>query len=118
MSTSSSLPDHAPSRTVGPRDLPSAAHARDVLAQEGVDASSLDDMMHYAGRRGWFWRISGGIDFPRCWAGILAPWVSREPWAQAWGEGPTEALSIALALTVCTPPPPAHDHAGKPLIDE
>lgn len=74
--------------------------------------------MHYAGTRGWFWRITGGIDFPRCWAATIAPWVSREPWAQAWGEGPTEALSIAVALTVRTPPPPALDHLGQPLVDE
>ena len=101
----STLPDHAPTRTVGPRDLPSAAVVHDVLAQEGVDATSLDDLLHYAGKRGWSWRITGGRDFPHCRAAILAPWVSREPWAQAWGEGPTEAMSMALALTVRTPPP-------------
>ena len=33
----SSLSDHAPSRTVGPRDLPSPAVVRAVLAQEGGD---------------------------------------------------------------------------------
>jgi hypothetical protein len=90
-------------------DLPSSAAVHDVLAQEGVDATSLDDLMHYAGKRGWSWRITGGIDFPRCQAVTLAPWVNRAPWAQVWGDGPVEALSIALAVTIGRPPPVADE---------
>ncbi len=86
-------------------DLPSPAAVHDVLAQEGVDATSLDDLMHYAGKRGWSWRITGGTDFPRCRATIFAPWVNPEPWAQARGDGPVEALSLALATTIRRPPP-------------
>ncbi len=86
-------------------DLPTPTAAHDVLAQEGVDASSLDDLMHYAGKRGWSWRLTGGPDFPRCRAVTLAPWESSAPWAQAWGDGLEEALSVALAMTIRRPPP-------------
>ena len=86
-------------------DLPSPAAVHAVLAQEGIDATCLDDLLHYAGKRGWSWRITGSSDFPRCRAATLAPWVNRAPWAQVSGDGPAEALSMALALTIRTPPP-------------
>ncbi len=49
--------------------------------------------------------MAGGRGYLRCWAATVAPWVSRDPWPEAWGDGPAEALSIAVALTIQTPPP-------------
>ncbi len=103
--TLSALLDHAPSRALRPGEKPNPTAARALLAQEGVDATNLDDLMRYAGERGWVWRLGGGRTYPRCWAATVAPWVSQEAWADAWGDSPEEALSIAVALTITTPPP-------------
>ena len=105
MSTIDGLPDLAPSRSVRPGEKPNPTAARALLAGEGVDATNLDDLMRYAGERGWIWRLGGGRNYPRCWAATVAPWVSQDAWADVWGDGPAEALSIALVLTTRTPPP-------------
>ena len=105
MSTSYDLPDNAPRRTVRPGEKPSPTAARALLVREGVDATNLDDLMRYVCERGWVWRLGGGRTHPRCWGATVAPWVSRDPWAESWGNSPAEALSIAVALTLTTPPP-------------
>ncbi len=117
MSAPYRLPDHAPSRTVRPGEKPSPAAARAFLAREGVDATNFDDLMRYAGERGWVWRLGGGRNYPRCWAATVAPWVSQEARADSWGDGPAEALSIAIAQTIQTPPPEMVDE-GPGVIEE
>ena len=87
--------DHAPSRTVRPGDSPSPAAARAQLAREGVDATDLDALGRFLAEQGWIWRLAGGRTYPRCWAATVAPWVSRDPWAEAW--------SMVLLLTLTTP---------------
>ncbi len=99
------LPAHAPSRTMRPGEWPSPAAAHALLARERVDATSLDDLGRFLAEQGWIWRLAGGRTYPRCWAAIVAPWVSRDPWAAAWGDGSAEALSIVVAMTIQTPPP-------------
>ncbi len=135
MSTSSTLPDHAPSRCVRPSDTPSPAAARALLAREGVDATDLDALIDYVSQRGWMWRMGRAPSNTgrrgwrwrlrrdrndrdrRYWAAVIVPWVSRDPWAAAWGSGPDEALSIAMALTIQTPPPELVDE-GRGVIEE
>ncbi len=104
MSALYNFPDHAPSRTVRPVTWPSPAAARARLAREGVDATSLDDLGRFLAEQGWVWRLASGRTYPRCWAATVAPWISRDPWAESWGDSPAEALSIAVALTITTPP--------------
>ncbi len=105
MTIPSTLPDHGPSRTVRPGDRTSPAAARVLLAREGVDATRLDDLGRFLAEQGWICRLAGGRNYPRCWAATVAPWVSRDPWTEAWGDGPAEALSIVVAMTIQTPPP-------------
>ena len=81
--TASTLPDHAPSRIVRPGGSPSPAAARAQLAREGVDATNLDDLGRFLAEQGWIWRLAGGRNYPRCWAATVAPWVSRDPWAES-----------------------------------
>ncbi len=110
----SNLPDHAPSRTVRPGDWPSPKAVRDRLDRIGMDATSLPELMHFIGEQGWIWRLAGGPNFPRCWGAIIVPWVSMEPWAEGWGNGPAEALSLALVLAMGTWPPERSGNAGPP----
>ncbi len=117
MTTPNTLPDHAPSRTIRPGEKPNPNQARALLAREGVDATNLDDLMRFAGEQGWVWRLGGGRNYPRCWAATVAPWVSQEAWADAWGDSPAEALSIALAQTIKTPPPELVDE-GPGEVEE
>ena len=42
---------------------------------------------------------------------------SCNPWAEAWEDGRTEAVSIAVALTITTPPPESVDE-GPGDIEE
>ncbi len=105
MSALYNFPEHALSRTLRPVAWPSPAAARALLAREGVDATSLDDLGRLLPEQGRVWRLASGRTYPRCWAAIVAPWVSRDPWAEAWGNGPAEALSIVVAMTIQTPPP-------------
>ncbi len=104
MTAPSTLPDHAPSRSVRPGNAPNPTAARALLASEGIDATSLDDLGRFIAEQGWIWRLAGGRTYPRCWAATVAPWISRDPWAESWGDSPAEALSIAVALTIQTPP--------------
>ncbi len=115
--TVTTLPDHAPSRTLRPGEKPNPVQARAFLGREGVDATNLDDLMRYASEQGWVWRLGGGRNYPRCWAATVAPWVSREAWADAWGDGPAEALSIALVQTIQTPPPELVDDGPREVED-
>ncbi|MDP9369909.1 MAG: hypothetical protein M3Q03_16835 [Chloroflexota bacterium] len=79
-----------------------------------MDATSLPELMHFIGEQGWIWRLAGGPNFPRCWGAIIVPWVSMEPWAEGWGNGPAEALSLALVLAMGTWPPERSGNAGPP----
>ncbi len=112
MTTPPTLPNHDPSRTVRPGDWPSPKAVRDRLDRIGMDATSLPELMHFIGQQGWLWRLAGGPNFPRCWAVIVVPWVSLEPWAEGWGNGPAEALSLTLALAMMTWPPERSVDAG------
>ncbi len=105
MSPGPDLPDDAPSRTVRPGEKPSLAAARALLPREGVEATNLDDLMRHAGERGLVWHLGGGRNYPRCWAATVTPLVSHDAWADAWGDSPAEALSLALVLTIQTPSP-------------
>ena len=104
MSAPYRLPDHAPSRTVRPGESPTPAAARAQLAREGVDVTDLDALCRFLAEQGWVWRLAGGRNYPRCWAATVAPWVSRDPWAEAWGDGLAQAWSMVLLLTLTTPP--------------
>ncbi len=66
---------------------------------------SLDDLSRVLVEQGWVWRLASGRTYPRCWAATVAPWISRDPWAESWGDSAAEALSIAMALSIQTPPP-------------
>ncbi len=90
----STIPDYAPSRTVRPGKKPSPAAAHALFAREGVGATNLDALMRYAAECGWVWRLSGGRNYPRCWTATVASWVSRDPWAESWGDGLGEAMTI------------------------
>jgi len=41
----------------------------------------------------------------------VVPAFGAEPWAEAWGVDPIEALTVALAETLTDPPP------AKPVAD-
>ncbi|MDP9370485.1 MAG: hypothetical protein M3Q03_19820 [Chloroflexota bacterium] len=81
-----------------------------------MDATNLPELMHFIGQQGWLWRLAGGPNFPRCWADIVVPRVSLEPWAEGWGDGPAEALSLALVLAMMTWPPGRSGDAGSPAV--
>ncbi len=117
MTTPKTLPEDAPSRSVRPGDAPNPAAARAILAREAVDATSLDDLGRFIAEQGWVWRLASGRTYPRCWAATVAPWISRDPWAESWGDSPAEALCIAVALTIQTPPPKMIDD-GPGEIEE
>ena len=64
------------------------AAARAQLARVGVDAPDLDALGRFITEQGWIWRLAGGRNYSRCWGATVAPWVSRDPWAESWGESP------------------------------
>ncbi len=55
---------------------------------------------------------------PRCWAAPVAPWGSQDAWADSWGDGPAEVLSITLVLTIQRPPPELGDEEDLKVEEE
>ncbi len=78
----------------------------------------LHDFGRFLAEQGWVWRLASGRTYPRCWAAIAAPWLSQDPWAESWGDGPAEALGIAVALTIQTPPPEMGDEGLLELEED
>ncbi|MDP9469139.1 MAG: hypothetical protein M3Q71_00515 [Chloroflexota bacterium] len=75
--------------------------------------TNLVDLGRFIAEQGPVWRLASGRTYPRCWAATLAPWVNHDPWVEAWGDSPTEALSIAVALTIQTSPELVDEGTGE-----
>jgi len=79
-----------------------------VLHDHGLetgDLFALFALFAAVASRGWVWRLASGPAYPRSWAGVVVPAFGAEPWAEAWGTDPIEALTVALAETLTDPPP-------------